>query len=101
MSTVRQRFTGVMEAFSGPRTLLEAVRLDNDKETQADAGLFGSWSNKDLDPSPPSHRVWTPWSFFAFQFSIAFSPTTYNVGASLYATGLNWWIITIASCGNI
>ncbi|KAH8660291.1 putative allantoin permease [Xylariales sp. PMI_506] len=60
-------------------------------------GSFGRWSNKDLDPTPPSQRRWTSWSFFAFQFSIAFSPTTYNVGASLYAIGLNWWNIFIAS----
>lgn len=98
MSTIKQRFTAAKQAISSPRALLESVRLENDKETQEEAGLFGSWSNKDLDPSPPSQRVWTPWSFFAFQFSIAFSPTTYNVGASLYATGLNWWTILIASC---
>ncbi|EED19108.1 allantoin permease, putative [Talaromyces stipitatus ATCC 10500] len=60
-------------------------------------GQFGKWSNKDLDPSPPSQRTWSAWSFFAFQFSIAFSPTTYNAGASLYAIGLNWWTIFIAS----
>lgn len=101
MSTIKQRFTCVKQAFSSPRALLESVRLENDKETPEEAGLFGSWSNKDLDPSPPSQRVWTPWSFFAFQFSIAFSPTTYNVGASLYATGLNWWTIFIASRENI
>lgn len=98
MSTVRQRFTVIKQAFSSPRALLESARIENNRETQDEAGLFGSWSNKDLDPSPPSQRVWTPWAFFAFQFSIAFSPTTYNVGASLYATGLNWWTILIASC---
>ncbi|KAK4868277.1 hypothetical protein LT330_006999 [Penicillium expansum] len=97
MSTVRQRFTVIKQAFSSPRALLESARIENNRETQDEAGLFGSWSNKDLDPSPPSQRVWTPWAFFAFQFSIAFSPTTYNVGASLYATGLNWWTILIAS----
>ena len=91
---MKQRFTGAKRAFSSRRALLEAVRTANDGE----AGLFGSWSNRDLDPSPPSQRIWTPWSFFAFQFSIAFSPTTYNVGASLYAVGLNWWTILIASC---
>ena len=62
---------------------------------------FGRWSNIDLDPTPPPQRMWNSWSFFAYQFSIAFSPTTYNVGASLYAIGLNWWTIFIASstCG--
>jgi nucleobase:cation symporter-1, NCS1 family len=58
---------------------------------------YGKWSNKDLEPTPPVQRNWSGWYFFAFQFSIAFSPTTYNIGSSLYAVGLNWWLITISS----
>lgn len=98
MAAIRQRVSRVGQIFSGPRALVEAIRIDKDKETDEDAGLFGNWSNKDLDPSSPSQRVWTSWSFFVFQFSIAFSPTTYNVGASLFAISLNWWTILIASC---
>ncbi|KAF7125404.1 hypothetical protein CNMCM5793_001582 [Aspergillus hiratsukae] len=97
MAAIRQRASRVGQIFSSPRALVEAIRIDKDKETDEDAGLFGDWSNKDLDPSSPSQRVWTSWSFFVFQFSIAFSPTTYNVGASLFAIGLNWWTILIAS----
>lgn len=58
---------------------------------------YGRWSNVDLEPTPPAQRKWSPWYFFAFQFSIAFSPTTYNIGSALYAIGLNWWTIIIAS----
>lgn len=79
-----------------PRKLLEAVQVDNN-EPEEQKSKFGRWSNKDLDPSPPSQRIWNSWSFFCYQFSIAFSPTTYNVGASLYAIGLNWWTILIAT----
>ncbi|KAJ5605509.1 Permease cytosine/purine uracil thiamine allantoin [Penicillium lagena] len=96
MTTIRQRATRVRQIFSSPRTIVEAIRIEKE-ESDEDAGLFTSWSNKDLDPSPPWQRTWTPWSFFAFQFSIAFSPTTYNVGASLFAVGLSWWIILISS----
>ncbi|TDZ99556.1 Allantoin permease [Colletotrichum sidae] len=74
----------------------EMVQLSN-AQPEPTQGNFGRWSNKDLDPTLPEHRTWNSWSFFAFQFSIAFSPTTYNVGASLYAIGLNWWTILIAS----
>ncbi|SPN99079.1 related to uracil permease [Cephalotrichum gorgonifer] len=81
---------------SRPRRLLEAVQVKNN-ESGSSKSKFGKWSNIDLDPTPPSQRIWTSWSFFAYQFSIAFSPTTYNVGASLYAIGLNWWTIFIAS----
>ena len=78
------------------RPTLDALKVGNHDA----AGQFGGWSNEDLDPSPPSHRTWSAWSFFAFQFSIAFSPTTYNAGASLYAIGLKWWTIFIASSRN-
>ncbi|KAL2859021.1 permease for cytosine/purines, uracil, thiamine, allantoin-domain-containing protein [Aspergillus pseudodeflectus] len=84
-------------ALSSPRALLDTIRIDKSGGGESESGQFGKWSNKDLDPSPPEQRTWTFWSFFAFQFSIAFSPTTYNVGASLYAIGLNWWTILIAS----
>ncbi|KAL2810803.1 permease for cytosine/purines, uracil, thiamine, allantoin-domain-containing protein [Aspergillus granulosus] len=87
----------VKHALSGPRAFLENIRIDKSGQDEHESGHFGKWSNKDLDPSPPEQRSWTSWSFFAFQFSIAFSPTTYNVGASLYAIGLNWWTILIAS----
>lgn len=32
-----------------------------------------------------------------FQFSISFSPTTYNAGASLISVGLTWWHIFLAA----
>lgn len=77
--------------------ILDKVKVNNNSDDGEESGQFGKWSNKDLDPSPPSQRTWSAWSFFAFQFSIAFSPTTYNAGASWYAIGLNWWTIFIAS----
>uniref|UniRef100_A0A093UQF2 Allantoin permease n=1 Tax=Talaromyces marneffei PM1 TaxID=1077442 RepID=A0A093UQF2_TALMA len=77
--------------------IFDKLKVNNNSDDGEESGQFGKWSNKDLDPSPPSQRTWSAWSFFAFQFSIAFSPTTYNAGASLYAIGLNWWTIFIAS----
>lgn len=93
---LRGRLAGARYALSSPGRFVESLRVDNNQPEHL-KGKYGKWSNKDLDPTPPEQRLWTSWSFFAFQFSIAFSPTTYNVGASLYAIGLNWWIIFIAS----
>ncbi|KAL4942361.1 hypothetical protein BDV06DRAFT_222214 [Aspergillus oleicola] len=95
--TIRSRLASAQHSVSSPQVFLDTIRIDKNSQNESENGQFGKWSNKDLDPSPPEQRTWTGWSFFAFQFSIAFSPTTYNVGASLYAIGLNWWTILIAS----
>ncbi|EME82746.1 uncharacterized protein MYCFIDRAFT_80362 [Pseudocercospora fijiensis CIRAD86] len=57
----------------------------------------GKWSNVDLEPTPPERRNWSPFYYFAFQFSIAFSPTTYNIGSTLFSIGLTWWTIIDAA----
>lgn len=61
------------------------------------AKKYGKWSNIDLEPTPPEQRNWSPLYYFAFQFSIAFSPTTYNIGSTLFSIGLNYWTIIIAA----
>ncbi|KAF2732661.1 putative allantoin permease [Polyplosphaeria fusca] len=77
--------------------LKSSLQAKEYNENSGNETTYGRWSNVDLDPTPPSQRNWSPWYFFAFQFSIAFSPTTYNIGSSLYAIGLNWWLIVISS----
>jgi nucleobase:cation symporter-1, NCS1 family len=77
--------------------LRKAIEVKRSANEDTDAKTYGKWSNIDLEPTPPVQRNWTPLYFFAFQFSVAFSPTTYNIGSSLYAVGLNWWLIVIAS----
>ncbi|OKL62315.1 hypothetical protein UA08_03031 [Talaromyces atroroseus] len=66
------------------QSILDTCKVGNktDDGQHEESGQFGRWSNRDLDPSPPAQRTWSALSFFAFQFSIAFSPTTYNAGAS-------------------
>jgi hypothetical protein len=73
--------------------IIQTKETENMKKNEANGQ--GTWSNVDLDPTPPEQRNWSAWHFFAFQFSISFSPTTYNVGASLIAVGLSWWIILV------
>lgn len=73
------------------------LRADQTHDDQKEKSAYGRWSNVDLEPTPPAQRNWSSWYFFAFQFSIAFSPTTYNIGSSLFAIGLTWQTIIIAS----
>lgn len=73
------------------------IRVKETEEDQREGKTYGRWSNPDLEPTPPEQRKWNAWYFFAFQFSIAFSPTTYNIGSTLYSIGLTWWTIVIAA----
>ncbi|KAF1915099.1 permease for cytosine/purines, uracil, thiamine, allantoin-domain-containing protein [Ampelomyces quisqualis] len=53
--------------------------------------------NKDLLPSPPSDRRWRWQHYFAYYLTMTFSPSSYNLGASLVSIGLLWWHGLIAA----
>ncbi|KAI1769353.1 putative allantoin permease [Hypoxylon sp. FL1150] len=57
----------------------------------------GDTFNEDLLPSPPSHRTWTALHFFAYYLTQTFSPSSYNLGATLVSIGLTWWHGLIAA----
>ncbi|KUJ19518.1 putative allantoin permease [Mollisia scopiformis] len=79
------------------RHILKTKESAGSDDGETDRKSYGPLSNKDLEPTPPDERNWSPLYFFAFQFSIAFSPTTYNIGSSLFAIGLNYWTIIISA----
>ncbi|CAK1356728.1 Allantoin permease [Cercospora beticola] len=91
MSSFTDKFRSIVQV---KRTHDNAENAEQDTAT---AKAYGKWSNIDLIPTPPHQRCWSPWYYFAFQFSIAFSPTTYNIGSTLFSIGLTWWLIIIAS----
>ncbi|KAL1893324.1 hypothetical protein Sste5346_006501 [Sporothrix stenoceras] len=55
------------------------------------------WGNEDLDPTPPSARLWTHWNYFAFFWAVSFNPIAWNTGSSLISLGLLWWQATLAA----
>ncbi|SMY28631.1 unnamed protein product [Zymoseptoria tritici ST99CH_1A5] len=57
----------------------------------------GRWSNRDLEPTPPSERTWQWYSLPLFWLTNAFGPTGWNAAASLIATGMTWQQTFIAS----
>ncbi|OAA59715.1 Permease, cytosine/purines, uracil, thiamine, allantoin [Niveomyces insectorum RCEF 264] len=64
------------------------------RETQEDNR---KWGNEDLDPTPPSARLWTHWNYFAFFWAVSFNPIAWNTGSSLISLGLLWWQATLAA----
>jgi nucleobase:cation symporter-1, NCS1 family len=54
-----------------------------------------TWSNVDLDPTPPERRNWAWYNYFVFYFVLGFG--NWTLGSTMVGIGLNWWqsILTI------
>ncbi|KAF2034939.1 hypothetical protein EK21DRAFT_97142 [Setomelanomma holmii] len=75
--------------FSSPKTFKDTVQTTrSDEEVRY---------NKDLLPSPPADRRWQWQHYFAYYLTMTFSPSSYNLGASLVSIGLLWWHGMIAA----
>ncbi|TCD70364.1 hypothetical protein EIP91_003716 [Steccherinum ochraceum] len=48
------------------------------------------WSNKDMDPVPPSQRTWTTWNYVAYWISDATNAAVWELASSMLAIGLSW-----------
>ncbi|KAL3479674.1 permease for cytosine/purines, uracil, thiamine, allantoin-domain-containing protein [Aspergillus californicus] len=56
-----------------------------------------AYFNEDLLPTPPEHRTWTMLHFFTYYLTTTFSPSSYNLGATLISLGLRWWHCILAA----
>ena len=54
-----------------------------------------TWSNEDLNPTPPEKRTWRWWNFVIFYWGLSFG--NWTLGSTMVGIGLNWWqsILTI------
>lgn len=50
----------------------------------------GTWTNVDLDVTPPERRIWTAWSVLGYWVSDILSAQSWQIGASVLAIGLTW-----------
>ncbi|KAL2829078.1 permease for cytosine/purines, uracil, thiamine, allantoin-domain-containing protein [Aspergillus pseudoustus] len=60
---------------------------------QSESSFVGGnlrWTNKDLDPIPPSMRKWTVISFIGYWISDCFSVANWQLASSIIAIGLSW-----------
>ncbi|KAF8072151.1 permease for cytosine/purines, uracil, thiamine, allantoin-domain-containing protein [Lyophyllum atratum] len=53
-------------------------------------GPSAAWSNKDMDPVPPSGRTWTTWNYIAYWVSDATHVAMWSFASSMLAIGLTW-----------
>jgi NCS1 family nucleobase:cation symporter-1 len=52
-------------------------------------GSKTTWSNEDLDPTPPDKRTWRWWNFVTFYLGLSFG--NWTLGSTMIGIGLNWW----------
>ncbi|KAF4871735.1 Allantoin permease [Colletotrichum siamense] len=77
--------TRLRRAFSSRKEFKQFIQT---KEHPDDGPAY---FNEDLLPTPPSQRTWTALHFFAYYLTQTFSPSSYNLGATLISIGLQWW----------
>ncbi|KAH4300563.1 hypothetical protein HBI25_179310 [Parastagonospora nodorum] len=77
------------DAFGSPKSFEETLQTT----TQEGEVRY----NKDLLPSPPADRLWHWQHYFTYYLTQTFSPSSYNLGASLVSIGLLWWHGLIAA----
>ncbi|KAG4414802.1 hypothetical protein IFR04_012074 [Cadophora malorum] len=53
------------------------------------SGASQTWSNEDLDPTPPEKRTWRWWNFVTFYMGLSFG--NWTLGSTMVGLGLNWW----------
>ncbi|KAK2780901.1 hypothetical protein FQN52_001998 [Onygenales sp. PD_12] len=82
--------TRTKDAFSSRRAFLKAIET---KEVDGGQGAY----NEDLLPTEPEQQSWGWIHFFTYYLTTTFSPTSYNLGASLATIGLRWWHTFIAA----
>jgi len=48
-----------------------------------------TWSNEDLDPTPPEKRTWRWYNYVTFYLGLSFG--NWTLGSTMVGIGLNWW----------
>lgn len=48
-----------------------------------------TWSNEDLDPTPPHKRNWSWYNYVVFYFALSFG--NWTLGSTMIGIGLNAW----------
>ncbi|KUI65488.1 Allantoin permease [Cytospora mali] len=80
----------VTAPFSSKAAFIDFIKSPEAPEGHVGMGRGSRWSNRDLDPTPPSERTWTWYNLPLFWLSGSFSVTGWNIASSLIAVGLTW-----------
>jgi nucleobase:cation symporter-1, NCS1 family len=80
-------FKGAFKSREGFKYFIETH--DTALDQHGHPGSKATWSNEDLDPTPPDKRTWRWWNFVTFYLGLSFG--NWTLGSTMIGIGLNWW----------
>lgn len=85
-----EKVEAVKNAFKSRQGFLDFITVqDSALDQHSHAGSNKTWSNEDLDPTPPEKRTWRWWNFVTFYLGLSFG--NWTLGSTMVGIGLNWW----------
>jgi hypothetical protein len=88
-SAARQKFTVFKDAFRSREGFKYFIETrDTALDQHGHPGSKVTWSNEDLDPTPPGKRTWRWWNFVTFYLGLSFG--NWTLGSTMVGIGLNW-----------
>jgi NCS1 family nucleobase:cation symporter-1 len=80
-------FRNAFKSYEGFKFFVETHHTALDQHGHP--GTKQTWSNEDLDPTPPGKRTWRWWNFVTFYLGLSFG--NWTLGSTMVGIGLNWW----------
>lgn len=94
--TVQEKAADFKHVVSSKEAFLDWLRTGNPEAQDGNE----SWTNQDLEPTPPEKRNWNWFNFVTFFFGLGFG--NWTLGSTMIGIGLNWWqsivVIFISTC---
>lgn len=89
-ATVAAKATTFKNAFRSRQGFKNFIQThDTTLDQHGHPGTTQTWSNEDLDPTPPEKRTWRWWNFVTFYLGLSFG--NWTLGSTMIGIGLNWW----------
>jgi NCS1 family nucleobase:cation symporter-1 len=89
-ATAAEKVTVLKNAFRSREGFKYFIQThDTSLDQHGHIGTKQTWSNEDLDPTPPDKRTWRWWNFVTFYLGLSFG--NWTLGSTMIGIGLNWW----------
>lgn len=86
---LQKKKSNARKGFSSWENFKEWVQVSDTALDQHGHRISGpTWSNEDLDPTPPEKRTWHWYNYVIFYWGLSFG--NWTLGSTMIGIGLNW-----------